>query len=567
MVITLLTIFLMFIMFSISGIAIKNIFDKTSFAEQRVGSFYDSLWLGMSFFTVYAEVCSLIGPVSTVACIGAILLTALFFLIHWHKYFELAKKCLISVSGRSFAIFLVCILVALLWGVQYVSHYDTYLYHAQSIRWIEEFGVVKGLGNLHNRFAYNSAFMCLQALFSFAWVCDRSLHTVNTFLWLFMMLYAVGTLQIFKLKKIFLSDCFKLLIVVFLCSQSVLGALSSPHTDLMTLSLVAYIITRWVELYEMDEKEVAKYGVLCLLGVFAVSVKLSAVLVLILVIKPAFELVKDKRWKTIGLFLCSGLLIILPWLIRNIVISGYLVYPYAGIDLFNVDWKMPSFQVTFDNHEIIVWGRKLNDVNRYSESILVWLPHWLKNVEVYEAIFMILNIALVPVSLYRIIKQILRKKYEDGLILLCITILFAGWLFTAPLPRYGMIYLYLLPVYFGWVIVSNFNIKVNKILVSAVLIGTSIYILIGAKDLSIKWYYSWPADYGAWYEMESIDWNNMQVYTPKEGDQTNYLEFPAIPYAQRLDVIELRGDEMVDGFRVKEEYRDKKLNPNGFIME
>ena len=35
-----------------------------------------------------------------------------------------------------------------------VGHLDTPLYHAQSIRWIEDYGAVKGLGNIHNRFAY-----------------------------------------------------------------------------------------------------------------------------------------------------------------------------------------------------------------------------------------------------------------------------------------------------------------------------------------------------------------------------------------------------------------------------
>lgn len=39
--------------------------------------------------------------------------------------------------------------------------YDTSLYHNQAIQWIEKFGVVKGLGNLHNRLAYNSSFFAL----------------------------------------------------------------------------------------------------------------------------------------------------------------------------------------------------------------------------------------------------------------------------------------------------------------------------------------------------------------------------------------------------------------------
>ena len=48
--------------------------------------------------------------------------------------------------------------------------YDSDLYHGQSIRWIEEYGVVKGLGNLHERFAYNSSFFAVSALYSMKFV-------------------------------------------------------------------------------------------------------------------------------------------------------------------------------------------------------------------------------------------------------------------------------------------------------------------------------------------------------------------------------------------------------------
>lgn len=61
---------------------------------------------------------------------------------------------------------LFCFALTLIWTTQEPGQYDTGLYHAQAIRWIEDYGVVPGLGNLHMRLAYNSAFMSLQALFS-----------------------------------------------------------------------------------------------------------------------------------------------------------------------------------------------------------------------------------------------------------------------------------------------------------------------------------------------------------------------------------------------------------------
>lgn len=87
--------------------------------------------------------------------------------------------------ARIVIIIVVAIPVLILAG-QPASHYDTDLYHAQSIRWIEEYGIAPGLGNLHHRLAYNSAFFSLQALFSWRFILGRSLHCVNGFLFLFL---------------------------------------------------------------------------------------------------------------------------------------------------------------------------------------------------------------------------------------------------------------------------------------------------------------------------------------------------------------------------------------------
>ena len=54
---------------------------------------------------------------------------------------------------------------------------DMNLYHGQSIHWIEEYGVVKGLGNLHMRFGYNSSIFALSALYSMKFLLGRSLSS------------------------------------------------------------------------------------------------------------------------------------------------------------------------------------------------------------------------------------------------------------------------------------------------------------------------------------------------------------------------------------------------------
>lgn len=102
------------------------------------------------------------------------------------------------------------------WTVGYPQHYDTSLYHVQAIRWIEEYGVVPGLGNLHNRFVYNSAFMPLQALFSLEWICGQSLHTVNGYICALSVAYAIGTNSLVNGSKLKLSDLIKIMILIYI---------------------------------------------------------------------------------------------------------------------------------------------------------------------------------------------------------------------------------------------------------------------------------------------------------------------------------------------------------------
>lgn len=65
------------------------------------------------------------------------------------------------------------------------------------------------------------------------------------------------------------------------------------------------------------------------------------------------------------------------------------------------------------------------------------------------------------------------------------------------------------------------------------------------------------------YEFEK----EISVYIPSEGDRSGYEPFPSIPYQQRLEIIELRGDGLKEGFRMKDEYRTEKVTTYGNVNE
>jgi hypothetical protein len=162
------------------------------------------------------------------------------------------------------------------------SNPDSGIYHAQTIRWAETFPAVPGLGNLHGRLAFNSSWLALQALFSFAFLGLRSFH----------MLPAV-------LSALVLFDCWRglvgwlrgrptpvnilktLLIPVFFYVLP--SEISSPGTDLPVVLLVWFLASTWMDRPRRDGLKPGIYEIaLYMLVLFAVTIKLSAAPLLIL---------------------------------------------------------------------------------------------------------------------------------------------------------------------------------------------------------------------------------------------------------------------------------------------
>ena len=524
---------------------------------------------GLMLINVYSEVFSLFYKVGGRACLVLAGIGIICLLLHSsrnkEKYVDTMKK-MRDVPIWQWMIFVFSLIAMLAWTVGYPTHYDTALYHQQAINWIEEYGVVPGLGNLHNRFAYNSAFMPLQALFSFKWLTGQSLHTVNGFLCWFFLVYALETNNLFKGKPLQLSDCLKIAMVVYIFLSR--EYISSPTSDIMALLLVLYLCTKWSEFEEEKCDDVLAYTFLCVLGVWAISVKLSVATCIILAIYPLTILIRKKMWREMFLNLILGITVMLPWLMRNVVISGYLLYPYPSIDFFDVDWKMPRSILEYDSREIMVWGRAIRDVGQFELPIWKWFPNWWKenNLKCLIIFGIFSVICLVVYLCIKIIKRNHLILKKDILIVYSVIGILA-WLFSAPLMRYGVVYL-LLPISIVvnmlWNHIGNYN-KLLKITETVgILILFPILSLLFAKitvinDISVlrQENYEWRLT------QETVLQNEIKVWIPVEGDQGSYDVFPCVPYANMVAKIELRGEGLQDGFRVMEEYRNTHLSEYG----
>lgn len=537
-------------------------------------TFYEDIavlmWMGILGLTIYSEVFSLFYRVGLMA--NAILgLCVAGIVIVMRKEIPCYVSPIVSRLKEQKELIIVTGLIIIYFAVaatRIPNFCDTDLYHAPAIQWIERYGVVPGLGNLHNRFAYNSAFLCLQALFSWRSVIGQSLHGMNAFLGMMMTFYAIMTLSPLQKKKMQVADGMNLLIVYYIAGM--LGDISSPNTDFSAMLIVLFIFSKWLRGGGWNpETENKEEELLSLLILFGITIKLSVIPLALYLIKPLVRYIRGKKWKDMGVCFIMACIVALPFVLRNVIISGYLLYPYAWLDIFHVDWKMPAYMVIRDNHEIMAWGRLLKDVEKYGLPFKEWFPIWFHGIEREYSILAVINFVLSGIMAFRVIILIkhrqLRENIEKIFMIATAMICLLTWLFTAPLIRYGQVYLYLLPVIF----LSELLLHINKKWIINVVCIMLVYVLAGrfymyVADWNGKELVFMPEDYRE-YPVTGMDFEGIIVYVPRGVDETGYKYFPSTPYVGLLDVIEMRSGDLKDGFRMKEEYRNANVTNTGSL--
>lgn len=513
----------------------------------RIKSVDGLLMAGLGAATVYAQLFSLFYRVSLLANVVLVIFSAMTVLF-WHQ--DMKRLLTESFRGSSRAVKILIPVLFVLWAYftsrGYMVH-DTKLYHAQSIRWIEEYGIVPGQGVVNSRFSYNSSVFSLAALYSLKFVFGQSMHAMSGW---FAFLLSVTTLDIIKgVKKFRFSDFANVAAIYYL--TLITDEVLAPSSDYATMCVLFFLVIKWLRLLEQPKKEqqTAPYGLLCVLGVYALTLKLTAGLILLLLIKPAYRLLKEKQWKQILCYLLLGILTAAPWLIRGVLISGWLLYPFPALDLFDLPWKQKTEWVKTDAGAIKTWGRGVNNSVLAAQPIWEWYGTWFKTLSLMEKGIALVDIAALVSFVGAAIAVFLRKNWENlDRLLVCATAAcsYLYWQTSAPLPRYGYTYMLLLPaLVFGWGILL---LKKDRLLrVGLALYGVYKIVMLISYIAGCAWYpaYIRQVDYySADTEVWTVEVDGAEFYCTEE-DGIGYAYFPG---SSAYEEFRLRGNGLKDGF-------------------
>jgi len=247
--------------------------------------------------------------------------------------------------------------------------YDSGLYHLSAVRWAASYPIVPGLGNLHGRLAFNNSYFLYVAMLEIGPWAGRSYHVANGLL--FWVLFAQILLSGFNLLDVRngwqTRDLFHALLLAPVVYQSRDYYVSSPYPDpvifILGVVLTSQLITLFSQQVPYQHKETGKVLAIITTASIGITVKtsfvvfgsISAGLALLLgLIGHRQDRVKARR--TLVWAVTAATAILLPWMVRGVILSGYVAYP-STIGAFPVEWRIPQPAVIDAANWIRSWAR------------------------------------------------------------------------------------------------------------------------------------------------------------------------------------------------------------------
>jgi hypothetical protein len=307
---------------------------------------------------------------------------------------------------------------------------DTESYHIQNIKWIQEYGTVPGLANLHIRYGFNSSWFIAVGL------CSPAIRGINTYevlngllsCWLcFYFIEKINPLFTGKTSSFSASQytgILALLILSLFTWPMIRGSATTVNYDFITTCCVVILLVE--SIYYSRFTSLQEW---ILWPFFLFTIRIINYPVLLLTVPLVWQYIKEKKWQCIAGYASIGLIIIVPFLIRNVILSGYLFFPVSQIDLFSVNWKA-SKKVTEALATYIKYFNRVNNMHQPIETTRLyafpsWIPLWYKYLFLYDKPLVTLSLAGYS---FAIIKWKAIRKHFNKLI---------SWFFVAPDPRFA----------------------------------------------------------------------------------------------------------------------------------
>lgn len=319
-------------------------------------------------------------------------------------------------------------------------------YHLQAARWVEEYKVVPGIGNIVRQLGNNSNWFLLNAFSGLSFLGLRSVYVMNACIVLISGLYLVPRLtQRFWVRN-FILLCYLLVVV----TRKYTGALTND--TVITCSII--ILFCWfTDLCAARQSNKAYEQLLIIiLSMALVTYKLSALPMLLFAAGVFILMYRHASGikRPLATLAGVGLFLYVPWLITNVMHSGYLAFPVAGTNLFGVDWQMRSEIIDYEKDlnftYAITQGKEIPMETVLNMRFSEWFPMWAATLDIFSKAVLIMNVLFFPVLLIALaVRKTFRQFFlQNHLWLVTATIFIALFLWFTHGPNTRFVFGYMM---------------------------------------------------------------------------------------------------------------------------
>lgn len=278
---------------------------------------------------------------------------------------------------------------------------DSPMYHLQIIKWLNNEKIVFGLSNLEIRFGSNSLWFGILSLLQIELNSFNSIYTFN------LIPFSILIYQIFNYEKK-VSCIFINLSILFILIFSFLHPYSNGiilnhlhNTEIDTVAMVFFILSFYLFLKFFEERKIENLYLLIICSVICMVTRLSYIAVSIFPLYAICVYYKNTAFSITNKITLVVISLILLWFIKNLIISGCLIFPVA-FTCFNFSWSPGIDEI--DTYSKIVKGfaRDTRDRLRYTDFEFMihsynWFVPWFKDYAMNTA-FLKIFLFLISIS-------------------------------------------------------------------------------------------------------------------------------------------------------------------------
>jgi hypothetical protein len=504
-----------------------------------------AFWLGFGVTLAYLQMCSLFVPISIATLLPLIGLGLGGWMLNGRAIVRRIHDAGLP-RGR------VALAAALsLWAAVFAQgpllYYDAGLYHLGAIRWASSFPVMPGLGNLEPALGVNStAFLYIAAL-NAANVPGYHVALGLLIMALLLELLLVASSAIANRGErgippsAYVSALLLLPTLVLAGQAGFATTMYDAPVYLFTVVMAARLLDLLDGRVRTPAEALLTVLAIALLGFAAITVKISIAVFSVAALGISLGVIvwtlRPTRSQVVGyLSICTAtaLLFLGPWLVRNAIMSGYLLYPDPALRVGS-DWSMPREAVQAYRDTLFDFARVRGPGYQGASRGFDWLGPWFA-ASWRDSITPVVIAVAVPVAMFIATRRAALRVGRRWLVLVPIWLSLAGWAITAPDPRYAGSLLWLAAAAPVALWLPSLHRLARLALVVAFCAGIEmpdaqyLFLLVQVPAAVASGRVADQPDPPEVPLAVYTTASGLQVYVPTEGDQMWDAPLPATPY-------------------------------------